>query len=1074
MNKILLLSIALLCGYGQLQAQTLSEAEVQAKMAQANKLDSAKNTSAALEAYLIVGKNTELQRTETERKTYVRSLSMACRCYGRLKRYEEEFMLAKKLLSANLTEKERKDIGKLYAMCGCLYATRFMKLKSWQYAKARSIFAEILPYAEGNVKDKVLSYVPLSWSFEGSSFNLEGKYDMALACYQKALTGFREIGAVDDEISTLKYIADIKTELYEVESAENIYKQALQLATKTGQTKSLMDVLNHLRKLYSDIGNVQQAHVYTANMDSLVEVVADEQTKFNYYIQKGHEAKGWKQYAVAEQWYLRAKDIIEQAEKVDPATVYKHPNEENIRNYYGAISLKKWSNYSYLDKLYALMGRYDDALQYGRKAVTEYQKVQERFSKDKLSYNRGYLDLAEIYCLMGDKDSCYESLNKLFESVPQGVETDELYSLYINRGRCRTAFKDYLAALEDYQKINELLSDNNLQTQSYRMQLLALMAGVESKMGNHTAAEKHYRKYAEQAKELHGENSLKYVDAQIYLANAEAFVGNITDGCKDYAAAEELLKTLMKERIPYMNAAERESLWNTLSALFAQMTPYALEAKQMQTAFTKRCYDALVMSKSFLLESERSMYDVVKRKGTSVDMHDYTMLATMKNQVKTWEKDYKTYADSILNVTRRVTQLENLLASRCKGYSDGTDFMNVDYDAVQHALAEDEVLVDFTDYVSASQGRKYAAYVIDKEQNYPLLKPLFAERQIDSLAIVRPDMFYDENCAPDVLKLLWEPLKANVPEGATVYYVPSQLLFQISLESLPLADGSLLGNHYNFVRLSSARELLRQKTGSKNENARTAVLYGGLQYDLEQTTMVEEAKKYDLSQWLDMRGDVARGDSVFHELRGSKEEILKIASILKGKKWQVTSYMGKEGTEESFLSLHGKSPQILQIATHGFYYTPSNAAKVEYLKGYTDAMSLSGLVMSGGNAAWLGKSLPKGVLGGILTANDIARLDLSNTDMVVLSSCKSGQGKPTSEGLYGLQRAFKKAGVGTIVMSLWNVDDKVTSEFMTAFYEQLVQKANAWNKRKAFEKAKAIVRKNHPEPFYWAAFVMLD
>lgn len=355
-----------------------------------------------------------------------------------------------------------------------------------------------------------------------------------------------------------------------------------------------------------------------------------------------------------------------------------------------------------------------------------------------------------------------------------------------------------------------------------------------------------------------------------------------------------------------------------------------------------------------------------------------------------------------------------------------------------------------------------------------MLKPLFAERQIDSLAIVRPDMFYDENCAPDVLKLLWEPLKANVPEGATVYYVPSQLLFQISLESLPLADGSLLGNHYNFVRLSSARELLRQKTGSKNENARTAVLYGGLQYDLEQTTMVEEAKKYDLSQWLDMRGDVARGDSVFHELRGSKEEILKIASILKGKKWQVTSYMGKEGTEESFLSLHGKSPQILQIATHGFYYTPSNAAKVEYLKGYTDAMSLSGLVMSGGNAAWLGKSLPKGVLGGILTANDIARLDLSNTDMVVLSSCKSGQGKPTSEGLYGLQRAFKKAGVGTIVMSLWNVDDIVTSEFMTAFYEQLVQKANAWNKRKAFEKAKAIVRKNHPEPFYWAAFVMLD
>ena len=184
--------------------------------------------------------------------------------------------------------------------------------------------------------------------------------------------------------------------------------------------------------------------------------------------------------------------------------------------------------------------------------------------------------------------------------------------------------------------------------------------------------------------------------------------------------------------------------------------------------------------------------------------------------------------------------------------------------------------------------------------------------------------------------------------------------------------------------------------------------------------------------------------------------------------------MGKNGTEESFLNMHGKSPKLLHLATHGFYYTPNRAENVDYLKGYTDAMSLSGLVLSGGNAAWLGKPLPKGVLGGILSANDIARLDLSNTDMVVLSACQTGQGKATSEGLYGLQRAFKKAGVGTIVMSLWNVSDKTTSEFMTTFYECLADKTNAWNKRKAFEQAKQIIRNKYPDPFHWTAFVMLD
>ena len=393
---------------------------------------------------------------------------------------------------------------------------------------------------------------------------------------------------------------------------------------------------------------------------------------------------------------------------------------------------------------------------------------------------------------------------------------------------------------------------------------------------------------------------------------------------------------------------------------------------------------------------------------------------------------------------------------------------------MRQALRQKEVLVDFTDYVQEKQGRKYAAYIVKNIQDYPLLKSLFAESQIHSLGIARPDMYYDKDCAQNMLQLLWNPLKDDIAEGDTVYYVPSQLLFQVSLESLPLADGSLLGWHYKFVRLSSARELVKMRSKNKRAEEHTAVLYGGLQYDLDQTTMAEEASKYDLSGFLPVRGGMARGDAVFDELQGSKDEVTKIESILKSNNWQVKTYMGKEGTEESFLSMHGRAPWILHIATHGFYYTPGNAEDVDYLRGYTDAMSLSGLVLAGGNAAWQGRPLPKGVLGGILSANDIARLDLSNVDMVVLSACKSGQGKPTAEGLYGLQRAFKKAGVGTIVMSLWNVDDNVTSEFMVIFYKYLATTHNAWDKRKAFEAAKTIIRMKHPAPFHWAAFVMLD
>ena len=1052
MNKALLLSLALFCCGLQMQAQTMTEDEIMAKLNEASALDNAKKTAEALDAFLLIGKNMEQQRTEVEHQIYVYCQTKACMCYETLNHYEEAYLLAKKLMVGSLTEKEKKNVGYLYAMNGYMYATSFIHGDNRQLAKARAILKEIMPYADGKVREYALPKIPLSWYLEGAEYHLSQLYDKALACYQNALKGFIELRKTDDEISVLRHIAEIKGTFYDVIGSVNAYKQALYLSRQTGKSDAQMENLKELWKIGKTIGDVQQAQAYAASIDSLVDATSDLQTKYTYYNQKGNEARDLGQYGIAEQWYLRGKDIAECAD-TKSVSVNKHLSYSNLRN------------------LYAAIGRYNDALLYAKKAIEEFQA---HTPMGDATYNMPYMALADIYRQIGDKENCYRSLDKLFETVSRITEPKELYHLYTTRGRCHFAFKNYQSALNDYKKADELLATKYPQTDGDRISLLALIGGVEHQLRNYAESEQYYRKYAEYTKALYGEKSLEHINAQIFLANAEGFAGNVTYGCNDYTAAVLQLKALMKQRIPYMSSTEREGLWNPLSSLFTMMTPYALEAKQTQTAFTKNCYDALVISKSFLLESERSMYDVIKRIGTPEDMHNYTTLASMKNQVKAWEKDYNANADSILSVSRKISRLENLLMNRCKGYRDGTDFIDVDYNAVKQALEQNEMLIDFTDYISQSQGRKYAAYIINKVQEYPLLKALFAERQIDSLGIVRPDMYYSEDYSEDVLKLLWQPLKNHIPKGSTIYYIPSQVLFQVSLESLPLADGTLLGNHYNFVRLSSARELVKMKSKSNSNKANTAVLYGGLQYDLETTAMAEESKKYDLSNLLALRGEIARGDSVFHDLQGTKEEILKIEDLLKRNKWQVSSYMGKNGTEESFLNMHGKSPKLLHLATHGFYYTPNKAKNVDYLKGYTDAMSLSGLVLSGGNAAWLGKQLPKGVLGGILTANDIARLDLGNTDMVVLSACQTGQGKATSEGLYGLQRAFKKAGVGTIVMSLWNVSDKTTSEFMTTFYERLADKKNAWNKRKAFEEAKVIIRQRYPEPFHWAAFVMLD
>ena len=98
-------------------------------------------------------------------------------------------------------------------------------------------------------------------------------------------------------------------------------------------------------------------------------------------------------------------------------------------------------------------------------------------------------------------------------------------------------------------------------------------------------------------------------------------------------------------------------------------------------------------------------------------------------------------------------------------------------------------------------------------------------------------------------------------------------------------------------------------------------------------------------------------------------------------------------------------------------------------------------------------------------------MNLSNTDLIVLSACETGLGEVNDEGVFGLQRAFKKAGADTIVMSLWKVNDYITQMMMTSFYEHLL---SGKSKRDSFRLAQQENRAEYPNPYQWAAFIMLD
>ncbi len=113
------------------------------------------------------------------------------------------------------------------------------------------------------------------------------------------------------------------------------------------------------------------------------------------------------------------------------------------------------------------------------------------------------------------------------------------------------------------------------------------------------------------------------------------------------------------------------------------------------------------------------------------------------------------------------------------------------------------------------------------------------------------------------------------------------------------------------------------------------------------------------------------------------------------------------------------------------------------------------LMFAGANNAFINKVGDTGLDDGVLTAKEICNLNLQNVNLVVLSACKSGLGEVSRDGVYGLQRAFKKTGVKSIVMSLWAIDDSVTQDFMVYFYKGL---ASGLSKAKALLQEKMLIR----------------
>lgn len=469
-------------------------------------------------------------------------------------------------------------------------------------------------------------------------------------------------------------------------------------------------------------------------------------------------------------------------------------------------------------------------------------------------------------------------------------------------------------------------------------------------------------------------------------------------------------------------------------------------------------YNSVLLSKGLLLEYSSLPNFINKNE----------KMADIINQLYLYRDSVYSIQDSVMRdigiheYDRRVnkTRLEFL------PYFEQTLYTN--WENVQSALTDEDVAIEIVGYQANnwlwstdSIYVRYDAFIVDKSHNSPTYVNLI--RQDDLLPVYENQpVAYSTDEGRTLYHKIWDTLDPYIKGKRNVYISPVGMLNLINIESLIDESGSAAFEKYNIHRLSSTRQICTRYSDMPKMNR--VALFGGINYD-----------DYDFSPSIPIDSLNTRGNWAY--LSSTKEEIETIKHGIENVSSLTVLFSGRDATEKSLKKISHESPDILHLATHGYFIPKNKREDIPYfknsdvIKNFDDNLYYSGLAFANGETNWKDGSFSLDANDGVLSAYEISKLNLSSTDLVVLSACETALGDRTFDGISGLQRAFKLAGVQTIIMSLWKVDDLATSFFMKAFYEGMIETNS---KREAFIYAQKLTREKFEDPYYWAAFIMLD
>lgn len=433
-------------------------------------------------------------------------------------------------------------------------------------------------------------------------------------------------------------------------------------------------------------------------------------------------------------------------------------------------------------------------------------------------------------------------------------------------------------------------------------------------------------------------------------------------------------------------------------------------------------------------------------------------------------------ADAVAAATERMEKLERQLAERSAAVRDDEHLSAAGLDDLRRALPPHTALVSYVVFGRWAVGKadpamqatpSYMAFVLPSGSESIRVFDLGEAKSIDALIgrlrasaeaeahsgglnSVRNERDYRQAGAA-LRRRVWDPLRPALAGAKTAVVVPDGTLNLVPFAGLPDGNGYLVERGVFIHTLSSERDLLASVADVPKHGL---LAVGAPQFDLAQNAPAASALRdatipCDEFQKLE-----------FPPLPGARQELNAIATSWK--RWNsgesLDTLMGPEATRDGFLDAAPRN-RVLHVATHAFV--------LDNKCGGGNPLLRSGLVFAGANQSRASA---------ILTAQQIASLDLNGVDMAVLSACNTGSGELTDgEGVLGLERAFRIAGARSVVMTLWPVDDQVASRYMRAFYGELLAHREStaeavWSAgRKTLLARRAAGQSTHP--WYWAGFV---